>query len=101
MNNTYRQAFLLKEEEQLISEISERKAIGLFHIIGGENGVNRIENIIALTKQEQGDYLNKADYKSYLLKIHRDRLIEKEIHHNGRWFDHYISKFDKIEAKSN
>ena len=90
----YLDAFKLDETDFIPSEISKQKANDFHHIISrGRGGENRIENLIAVTRQEHIDYGDKKDYMVLLLKIHRKWL---EIHHvkfDKIWFEHAIYRY--------
>ena len=77
------------------SEISEDKAVDIHHIIGrGKRGKDRIENLMALTRQEHNDYGDKVIYMVYLLEIHRKRLILANIDFDNDWFERKIKAYE-------
>jgi len=69
------------------SEISKYKAVDIHHIIGrGKGGQDRIENLMALTRQEHKEYGDREDLMWYLLKRHEEVLIEKGITYDKEFF---------------
>lgn len=75
------------------SEISG-KADDIHHIIGrGKGGEDRIENLIAVTREQHNDYGDKKEYMVLLLKIHRRRLQINNIPFDDNWFEFYIKKY--------
>jgi len=78
------------------SELSNSPSNDLHHIIGrGKGGLDIIENLMALTRQEHIDFGERKEYMVYLLKIHRRRLQIAQIPFNEKYFEFYIRKYDK------
>jgi len=83
------------ETDFIPSEISEGKSNDIHHIIGrGRGGTDRIENLMAVTRQEHIDYGDKQDYIVMLLKIHRKRLEINKVEFDNKWFENLINKYD-------
>jgi beta-galactosidase beta subunit len=81
------------------SEISEKRAVDIHHIIGrGKGGEDRIENLMAVTRQEHQDYGEKKDYMVLLLKIHRRTLEINKIEFENKWFEFYINMYENKTA---
>lgn len=59
-----------------VSEISGLPAIDIHHIeargMGGSRTADRIENLMALTREEHEKYGDKKQYREYLQKIHNN-----------------------------
>jgi len=76
------------------SEISSKRAVDIHHIIGrGKKGEDRIENLMALTRDEHQDYGDEKDYMVLLLKIHQRFLDLNDIPYNEGYFNFYINKY--------
>jgi hypothetical protein len=77
------------------SEISEQKSVDIHHIIGrGKGGEDRVENLMALTRQEHHDYGDKKEYIVYLFKIHKRRMEIMGVSFNEEWIDKQIEKYE-------
>lgn len=100
MNHTliYFNAFGYDTEDPTVfvpSEISEDKAVDIHHIIGrGKGGLDRIENLMALTRLEHIEFGDKVEYMVMLLKIHRRRLQIAKIPFDDKYFEFYIKKYE-------
>ena len=61
-----------------VSEISGEPAIDIHHIdsrgMGGSKNANRIENLMALTREEHELYGDKKQHLEYLKQIHADYI---------------------------
>lgn len=61
-----------------VSEISGLPAIDIHHIeargMGGSKKADRIDNLMALTRDEHEKYGDKTEYKEYLQEIHDDYI---------------------------
>lgn len=71
-------------------EISGEPAVDIHHIVTRED---RIENLMALTRQNHIDYGEIKHFMYYLLKIHKRQLQLHNIDFDNDWFlkwmDHY------------
>lgn len=98
--NIYLESFKLDKTDNnsyVPSEISTQKAVDIHHIIGrGKGGDDRIENLMALTRQEHTDYGDKVEFMVYLLKIHRRRLQINNIPFNNDWFEEKINFYESL-----
>jgi hypothetical protein len=60
------------------SEISGLPAVDIHHIesrgMGGSKNANRIENLMALTREEHEKYGDKKQYVDYLKQIHENHI---------------------------
>ena len=63
-----------------VSEISGEPAIDIHHIdsrgMGGSKNADRIENLMALTREEHNKYGDKKQYKAFLQRAH-DNYIKR------------------------
>ena len=79
------------------SEISGLPAVDIHHIenrkMGGTKKENRIENLIALTRQEHEKYGDQVDYKAQLYKTHQNHLKTINKPYNEAWLKAQIEKY--------
>lgn len=72
------------------SELSGNPAIDIHHIVDRSD---RIENLMALTREEHQDFGEIKGFMYYLLKIHKRQLELHNIDFDEDWFlkwlDHY------------
>ncbi|BFP39533.1 hypothetical protein FGF1_03780 [Flavobacteriaceae bacterium GF1] len=78
-------------------ELTGNRAVDVHHIIGrGKGGEDRIENLMALTRQKHIDYGDKVVLISTLLLEHKSFLDIKGVGYDQKWFDeklrYYIGK---------
>ncbi len=79
------------------SELSGQKGIDIHHIIGrGKKGEDRIENLMALTREEHIKFGDKKKYMKKLLIEHRLFLQVYGVHFDNEWFINQISKYEEI-----
>jgi hypothetical protein len=82
------------DETQFVpSEISGKKAKDIHHIITRED---RIESLMAVTREEHEDYGNNKLYNAFLLKIHRRHLQLHNIPFDNAWFEKHIAKYENL-----
>lgn len=72
------------------SELSGLKAIDLHHIVNREN---RIENLMALTREEHTKYGEIKDKMCYLLNEHRLFLDVNGVNFDNDWFEEQLNKY--------
>lgn len=74
--------FGYKQGDFMPSELSGEAAADIHHIhrrgMGGDKTKPRIENLIALTREEHTEYGDLKHYKAFLYKKHLDFLFERE-----------------------
>lgn len=81
----------LHDPNQFIqSEISGGKAVDLHHI---DNREDRIENLIALTREEHIKYGEIKDKMWFLLDTHREFLILNGVEFDNEWFEIRLGKY--------
>ena len=77
------------------SEISGAKAQDLHHIVSrGKGGKDRIENLMALTREEHVQYGDKKIYMPYLLEIHFYFLVTNNVEFDYEYLTNLIKKYD-------
>lgn len=90
----YMTAFDYVLDDFIPSELSQQKAVDIHHILGrGKGGEDRIENLIALTRDEHIKYGDKKEYMVYLLKRHRNHLAINNIPFSFNWFEDKIKQY--------
>jgi len=72
-------------------EISGKRANDTHHIIGrGKGGEDRIENLMAITRDNHLKYGDKRQHMVDLLFIHESKLKLKGVEYDHQWFrDNY------------
>ena len=91
----YLSALGFDETDYIKSELSDEKAVDIHHIIGrGKKGEDRIENLMALTREEHIKFGDKKKYMYFLLTNHRNYLSSKNICFDWEYFDTLIAKYE-------
>lgn len=97
------QAFGYDIPEDFLSEISGERAVDIHHISargqGGSEKLDRIENLMALTRKEHEDYGDVRAFKSMLYRIHKKHLLIKGIDFDKDWIDAQIEKYKNFETE--
>ena len=76
------------------SELGGKTAKDIHHIIGrGRGGKDRIENLMALTRQEHIDYGDKNVLVPTLLLEHRTFLRRNNVPFDNDWFEQQLKKY--------
>lgn len=85
------------------SEISEKTSVDIHHIQpqqrGGTKKLDRVENLMALTRKEHEDYGGIKMFKAMLYRIHKARLIAAGKPFDEKWIDKQIKRFEVWERK--
>ncbi len=77
------------------SELSPKKAVDIHHIISrGKGGEDRIENLMAVTREEHNYYGDKKEWMCFLLNKHREYLKNRGVEFSENWFKDQINKYD-------
>jgi len=80
--------------DYITSELTPQPAVDIHHIIGrGKGGKNRIENLIALTREQHLCFGDKKDWMYFLLTKHNSFLIQKNVVFSQAWFDEMLHKY--------
>ncbi len=86
--------YIMDKDQFVPSEIGGRKAVDIHHIIGrGKKGEDRIENLIALTRQEHIDYGDKKVLIPTLLLEHRTYLKINNVPFDNEWFEEKLLEY--------
>ena len=76
-------------------ELSGQKAVDIHHIISrGKKGEDRIENLMALTRENHLKYGDKKHYMHQLLRTHRLFLHENGVKFDNNYFNELIKKYE-------
>lgn len=86
----YTKALGLTPGDYISSELSDRPAVDIHHIVNREN---RIENLMAVTREEHLEYGDKVEPMAELLTIHRQFLDENRVEYDAGWFDRWINEY--------
>jgi hypothetical protein len=90
----YIKAFGFDEGDFIPSEISGTASVDIHHIVGrGKCGEDRIENLMALTREEHTIYGDKKVYMGILLRIHRHNLYKEGVRFDNKFFEELISQY--------
>ena len=76
-------------------EISGQPASDLHHIVGrGRGGTDRIENLMALTRELHNKLGDKQQYMYKLLITHRQFLHDNGVKFDHNYFNELIKKYE-------
>lgn len=90
----YFEAIGYKDTDFIPSEISGQRAIDIHHIISrGKGGKDRIENLMAVTREEHIEFGDKKEWMYFLLIRHYDFLIKKGVEFDKSWFDEKFNQY--------
>lgn len=93
----YIKAFGYSKEDFIPSEISGRDAVDIHHIhrkgSGGSKKLDRIENLMAVTRKEHIDYGDIVEFKSWLYRIHKKQMILNNVQFDLEWINAQIKKY--------
>lgn len=83
------------------SELSGVKAVDIHHIDPRKKGstelLDRIENLIALSREEHNKYGDKKQYKAMLYRRHKEVLDALCKEYDKEWLDAQIEKYKQFE----
>lgn len=89
--------FRLTRADWFPSELSNQTAVDIHHIhrrgAGGAENEDRIENLIALTREEHNKYGDKKCYKSFLYEKHMLFLEAFGKDYDREWLKDQIAKY--------
>jgi hypothetical protein len=79
------------------SEISGDRAVDVSHIIGkGRGGDDRIENLMAVTREEHNMYGENNEKLPYILNAHRNFLELNGVRYDNDWFEKHINFYKAL-----
>ena len=77
------------------SELSRKSAVDIHHIISrGKRGEDRIENLMALTREEHIEYGDKKQWMYFLLMRHYEYLKSQGVVFSKEYFDKQFHKYN-------
>lgn len=80
----------MTQDFRVPSEISGADAVDIHHIVNRED---RIENLMAVTRQEHLDVGEKKELTYNLLLLHRNYLKQHNIDFDNSWFEQYLKQY--------
>ena len=93
----YIKSFGYSKEDFIPSEISGSEAVDIHHIhrkgAGGSKKLDRIENLMAVTRQEHIDFGDIVEFKSWLYRIHKKQMILNNVEFDLEWINAQIKKY--------
>lgn len=80
------------------SEINGRKAVDINHIIcrgmgGTKQNLDRIENLMAMTRQQHIDFGDKKNLIWNLFSMHRQHMKEHNVEFDNDWIEEQMKKY--------
>ncbi len=76
-------------------ELTGQRAVDIHHIIGrGRGGSDRIENLMALTREKHDRYGEDNNYMKLLLIKHMEFLDFNGVKYDYKYFKDMITKYD-------
>ncbi len=76
-------------------ELSGEKAVDIHHIISrGKKGKDRIENLMALTRENHLKYGDKKQFMKLLLIKHKEFLDFNGVTYDNNYFNELIKKYE-------
>lgn len=82
--------------DYISSELSPNPAVDIHHIdpkgMGGSSTKDRIENLMAVTREEHIEYGDKKHYKLMLFLAHRHFLEQNHIEFDINYFEEQVKK---------
>jgi hypothetical protein len=99
----YCKAYGYYEGETILSEISSEPAVDICHILAKQMGGDpqkkkeRIENLMAQTRDEHIRYGDKKQYLSRLFKLHKIDMLLNGVDFDHEWIDTQIEKYSHYE----
>lgn len=93
----YMAAFGYGDSDFIPSELSGQKASDTHHIIcrgsGGTKTEDRIENLMALTREEHLEYGDKKQHMVFLFRKHLSFLLVNGVKFDMKWIEEQIEKY--------
>lgn len=97
----YMAAFGYGDSDYIPSEISGKPAVDVHHIeargMGSSKEADRIENLMALTRDEHEEYGDKKQYMAMLYRRHMDFMLSSGVRLDRNWMLAEIEKWEGYE----
>lgn len=79
-------------------ELSGQPAVDIHHIdsrgMGGSKNKDRIENLMAVTRENHVKFGDKTQYMVFLYKTHREFLKSKGVKYDDNYFEQQIKRYE-------
>jgi hypothetical protein len=96
----YMSAFGYGDTDFVPSEMSGQRAVDVHHLIcrgsGGTKREDRIENLVALTREEHMEYGDKTQHMAMLYALHMDFMEKSGVKFDREWILGQIEKYSEI-----
>ena len=90
----YMDAFGYVQGDFIPSELSHNPAVDIHHIISrGKGGKDRIENLMALTREEHLEFGDNKHWMFFLLNKHYEFLTKKGVEFSKDYFQQLWDKY--------
>lgn len=93
----YFDAFGYTMADFIPSEISGIRADDIHHIeargMGGSENLDRIENLMAVTRSEHNEFGDISKYKSELFRAHREFMERRGVDFDAQWISNKIKLY--------
>ena len=93
----YMACFGYGKSDFISSELSNAAAIDVHHIqnrgSGGTKTEDRIENLIAVSREEHVEYGDKKQHMAFLYRKHRDFMSDNGVKFNREWIEGEIERW--------
>lgn len=98
----YLDAFDYDISDTILCELTGMVATDIHHIqrrgMGGDNTMNRIENLMALSREAHLKYGDVVSKKAYLYRVHKRNLEACGIEFDEAWINQQIEKYENFES---
>jgi hypothetical protein len=98
----YMAAFGYWNADFMASELSGLPSNDLHHIVcrgaGSSKGKDRVENLMALTREEHIEYGDKKQYMTFLFRKHRDFMLASGVKFDKNWIEEQINRYTDEEV---
>lgn len=94
----YMAKFGYSDSDFVPSELSGKEGVDLHHIdckgMGSSKNKDRVENLIALTREEHIEYGDKKQWMSYLYQKHMDFMLANGVKFDREWILGEIERYE-------
>jgi hypothetical protein len=96
----YLVSFGYGDTDYVPSELTGDPCVDVHHIWAGSNRVDRIENLMGLTREEHSKYGDKKHCMSFLFERHRDFMLLSGVKFDMNWIEEQITKWKEDERRN-
>lgn len=97
----YMSCFGYGDADFIPSELSGERAVDVHHLIcrgaGSSKNLDRIENIMAVTREEHIEYGDKKHYMSFLFRKHLSFMESNGVKFDRAWIMAEIERYSEID----